>query len=216
MRKYSSIYRKHKSKKHRRRKKAEQMKNRRLIKKYPWLMPRGWNDKKFDDYDYTYTVWRLPGGWDKAFGDMMLEELGAEVHQQRLDQVFRIDQIKEKYGELRVYVNAYNGDIDNIINKYTTLSRNICIGCGKPDVPVTDTGWIEPYCYDCFARWWGGDDPETAYKKASCDDGRMQYNYTFIRYEKVKDGNKKITYDISETAEKIRKRWEKRRKSVTP
>lgn len=38
--------------------------------------------------------------------------------------------------------------VQNIIDKYTELSRNICINCGKP-AEWMSKGWISPYCTDC-------------------------------------------------------------------
>lgn len=38
--------------------------------------------------------------------------------------------------------------VQDIIDKYTELSRNICINCGKP-AEWMSKGWISPYCTDC-------------------------------------------------------------------
>lgn len=38
--------------------------------------------------------------------------------------------------------------VQDIIDKYTELSRNICINCGKP-AKYMSKGWISPYCEDC-------------------------------------------------------------------
>lgn len=29
------------------------------------------------------------------------------------------------------------------------ISRNVCIVCGKLDVPMVNRGWISPYCREC-------------------------------------------------------------------
>lgn len=57
------------NKKNKRKLKRIKIKNRHLVKKYPWILPRNvWTGKVPDDYDYSYTEWELPTGWHKAFG----------------------------------------------------------------------------------------------------------------------------------------------------
>ena len=78
----------HKNKKQRQREKQERIRNRHLIKEYPWVMPRYWNGR-VPKYDYTWTDWELPLGWQKAFGQMMLEELGEEIRKAGLERSIR-------------------------------------------------------------------------------------------------------------------------------
>ena len=63
---------------------------------------------------------------------------------------WRIVQIKEKYGMLRVYDNGYKAGskIQDIIAKYEDMSARTCIICGKPATKIT-TGWISPFCDEC-------------------------------------------------------------------
>lgn len=76
-------------------KKAEKLRNKKLVKKYYFLKPSPWRKEK---YDYSYIEWfGWPEGWNKAFGMMYLKELGDEV--KRVGQKnFYILQQKEKYG----------------------------------------------------------------------------------------------------------------------
>lgn len=141
----------------------EKDRNKRLIEKYPWLMP--WNrgtgrnatDGFFEgekpDYDYEWTEWdAMPSGWRKAFGDQMLEDINNELIENGDVNKFRIVQLKEKYGSLRLYTEYATKKIDEeIIPYYEKLSLETCIKCGEPATGMT-IGWISPYCDKCAAR----------------------------------------------------------------
>ena len=63
----------HLTKNERIKKKKDIIRNKKLIKKYPWLIPRNrWTDKIPNDYDYSWTeLDSMEDGWRKAFGEMM-------------------------------------------------------------------------------------------------------------------------------------------------
>lgn len=113
--------------------------NKALCKRYPFLIFRNvWSDKVAwirKPYDWT-LVDEFPKGWWKAFGLQMCEELREECIKYNYLNRLRFTQIKEKYGSLRVYTNGIpmESKIDEIIDDYSALSRNICIKCSKPDV----------------------------------------------------------------------------------
>ena len=95
-----------------------------------------------------YTEWdAMPKGWRDAFGKQYLEELGAQLKKEGNLKSFRIMQIKEKYGTLRVYVGSASKEVYKIIDKYEALSYHTCIDCGKP-ADFISGGWICPYCKD--------------------------------------------------------------------
>lgn len=196
-----------KNKKQRIWEKRVRIKNKKLCKKYPWLVPKyGWPAKPPKDYDYSWIMWYgWPKGWNKAFGDMYLEELGDAVERAGYKNIFVIEEMKEKYGQCRLYCAPINDEIDEIIAKYETLSENICQLCGKPDVPVLYNGWIYTYCLDCYKEFHERNDPEIqqAYESRCKDDGKMADYIT-----KLKNGIV-VTKDISATANKIRVRWRK-------
>ena len=183
-------------------KKAIRLKNKKLIKKYPWLKPYNvWTGKTWDDYNYEYTWWDdVPAGWRISFGDLLLEEL-QEASKGKID----FQQIKEKYGQLRIYA-ATTQEAQDVITKYGYLSENICINCGKPDVHMLNTGWISPLCEECFTKNKYYKDKN--YSDFICDESNeMASSYTIRRYSIDDEGAKEITYDISDTAEKIRSKW---------
>ena len=202
----------------------EQLKNWILCGKYPFLIPRyEWSGEILKDYDYTSTYLDdMPDGWRKAFGEMMCEEIKQELVRCNYLNEYRILQIKEKWGFLHWYDNGTPIDckVQEIIDKYSVLSENICIICGKPDVPIIGSGWICPYCKKCYTT------PSDWYKKEHSDkidewiefhsddwegynkeeNNKMRDSYTVITWSKDK-GEEKVTYDISETANKIRNKW---------
>ena len=202
----------------------EQLHNWILCGKYPFLIPRyDWSGEIIEDYDYISTYLDdIPVGWKKAFGEMMCEEIKQELTICNYLDEFRIVQAKEKFGGLRIYTNGEPVDckVQQIIDKYSTLSENICIICGKPDVPITNNGWISPYCKKCFTTpndWYKKEFPNEVdkwirnhledweeYDKE--ENNKMRDSYTVISWSK-ENGEQKTTYDISSTANKIRAKW---------
>ena len=204
----------------------EQLDNWILVGKYPFLLPTYWNRdsmqyKVDEDYNYKYTeLDAMPDGWRKAFGEMMCEEIyNALVECGGLDD-YRIEQIKEKFGQLRWYDYPYYKEVSKIIDKYSVLSENICIVCGKPDVPLTNNGWLSQFCKKCFTTpsdWQKREHPEEVERWIEFrtedweeynyeENNKMLDSYTVEGWSKEK-GDTTTTYDISETANKIRSKW---------
>lgn len=202
--------------------------NKALCKRYPFLIPRNvfsdqisWEmDWKPKEKKYSYTLADdFPRGWWKAFGLMLCEELREELLKFNYLKKYRFVQIKEKYGALRAYDNgAPKGcNVPDIIGKYSTLSENICIICGFPDVPMIDEGWISPECFDCFYKRYKRYNPNmtddeiiTRYNKYVCStDNKMSNKYTYIKYNK--DGKTTYEKDISGISETIREAWNGRK-----
>ncbi len=196
-----------KNKKQRTEEKRRRLVNKKLIKKYPWLKPYNvWTGKIWKNYNYE-TTWAddLPNGWRKAFGDMMFEEIDEVL--KRTNTTIYIEQIKEKYGQLRFYCNAHQ-EVQDIINDYSTLSENICIVCGKPDVPMLDTGWISPVCKECFERnqktnKWA---PRCKYEDYIISKGSTMVSERRWRRFTSNDDTQDFSRDISDKAQKIRNR----------
>lgn len=142
--------------------------NKRLCEEYPFLTPwNRWSGMRITDagnggyypgnpdeipeYDYEFTeLDDMPKGWRMAFGERICAEIkDALIEDGELDS-YRVNQIKEKYGELRWYDGGtrQNSRVPQIIDKYTEISRTTCVVCGKPATRIT-LGWISPFCDDC-------------------------------------------------------------------
>ena len=72
---------------------------------------------------------------------------------------------KEKYGSFRCYTSFGNEKIFELENKLEMISEWTCIRCGKQPknskgqhIIWRTTGWICPYCKDCFRKEISGND----------------------------------------------------------
>ena len=77
-----------------------------------------------------------------------LDKIQAIVDRDRLD--LEITQVKEKYGELRIYTSSYADEIEDIIQEATEKSVTICERCGKEGKRVQVKGWLMTRCDECF------------------------------------------------------------------
>ena len=119
-----------------------------LCLKYPFLRARNvWTGKKLG---YRYT-WHddIDKGWKKAFGKDLLRDMKIALKKTGILKKYRITQIKEKYGTLRIYDAGGNDEIWGVIQKYELLSMCYCMNCGKP-VRYMTKGWVGYYCEDCI------------------------------------------------------------------
>lgn len=130
-------------------KKQIRLKNKKLCKRYPFLIPRNrWTGKIVDNYNYDWTELDcMPNGWRRAFGKQFMEELRKECIKYNYLDKLRIMEIKEKFSGLRFYVEPVpkNSKIFEIIDKYENLSYNYCMICGKEGKLYND-GWMTTLC----------------------------------------------------------------------
>lgn len=134
---------------------ARVAKNAALVAKYPFLLPLDYKGKVPTDYDFSFTeLENLPEGWHSLMVDLS-DELLDFFKQNKIDPyAFYIDQLKEKFGAIRLYYSLHLDDkfederIDEIIQKYEELSEHTCCRCGK-EATLMSKGWICPYCQTC-------------------------------------------------------------------
>lgn len=144
-----------KTKKQKKYLKRTKIQNKKLLKKYPFLYPYNvWTGKLDKNYDYSY-IWIMDNGWKKLQIDLCNELRPLLIKSNYLHK-YRIYEIKEKYGMLRWtdngFPNKYWKDYCNIINKYESISQEICIMCGKSAKMCNVSGWISPYCNNCMKK----------------------------------------------------------------
>jgi len=131
--------------------------NKKLCEKYPFLawygdpLYMGYSEEGEPNYKFTWED-EVPEGWRKAFCPQMWDELKEILAKADYIDKFRFVQIKEKWGQLRLYYNGVPEEIYDEIEaweaKYEKLSEKTCIHCGKP-AEYMSIGWISPWCEDC-------------------------------------------------------------------
>ena len=180
-------------------KKKIKKENKKLIQRYPFLMPKNvWTGKDVENFDYTWNEFEsgMPKGWWKRFGKVLCEDLREVLLKyDYLNEYFPV-QVKEKYGGLRIYDNGTPKEWDQHLRAWELISEHTCAICGAFPVPMRHDGWIIPECDRCFRqrleeRFKKNDDVETiekfAVKVTEEWDGRMP-EYVFTRiYDKDGD-----------------------------
>ena len=181
--------------------KGEKLRYKKMIKKYPWLKPIKWARKTLKEirdphFDYSYVpIFDNMSGWWRAFGKMFCNEIQEQY--KYCPNLYVMD-YKEKWGGLRIEFGGANQEVIDICEKYERLSENICFICGKPDVYVTNAGWVLPLCKECYEKHW---DDTRSYEEVIEGEPRMSDEIIW----KSSEGERHI--DISETANKIRRNW---------
>ena len=97
-------------------------------------------------------------GWEKLYKPVI--ERINEINKTRTpeDQII-IDQIKEKFGTLRIYVSNAPKEIYDMIDEAEQRSQNVCEDCGFEHQEhvrtgyVGKTGWIRTLCNKCRKKY---------------------------------------------------------------
>lgn len=126
--------------------------NKKLVEDYPFLLPRSLTtDKISDSYDYQYTLLEdIPIGWREKFGIELCEKMKKVLEKYNMLKDYRILQIKEKFGELRIHGNWSNEEFDAVIEKYIEYSRIICYRCGDKATHFDLLWRLCPVCSSCI------------------------------------------------------------------
>ena len=83
-------------------------------------------------------------GWFTLL-DCLLEQLQTRSNAGS-DMQPQASQIKEKYGELRVYLTVYSDAQDQLIEFAGVLSCRTCDVCGRPGQLLKNAGWLRTRC----------------------------------------------------------------------
>lgn len=111
--------------------------------KYPKLF----GPPPFQGFDTNSTYVEVPKGWYPLL-DAMFEEIEAEIAQDDANWI-ALDQVKEKYGTLRVYFTGGNDKIDKIVERYEERSAITCERCAGEDASQNLEGWVRTLCPSC-------------------------------------------------------------------
>lgn len=134
-----------------------------ILDKYPFLEDHG---------IYTYAqpgddfVGDVPPGWQSVFFEMC-EEIKTFLESEKVDpKLLVFDQVKEKFGELRIY-HHFNEDEEDggqdvpafvkesvscMIDSCCSKTKDMCFKCGKVANWLSG-GWVLPYCTNCANEW---------------------------------------------------------------
>lgn len=66
---------------------------------------------------------------------------------------FELTEVKEKYGELRVYCNYYPDEIWDLIEEYRKRSLKTCEVCGEKGTLKEKHKWYKTLCDKCYEEW---------------------------------------------------------------
>ena len=64
----------------------------------------------------------------------------------------QVQQVKEKWGGLRIYISSGPPSMFKLLGEIENLSYKICESCGKPGKP-RQTGWVKTRCDKCQTEW---------------------------------------------------------------
>ena len=135
--------------------KIEIMRNKILNEKYPWI----YSKKNPDEIDFSSTPldW-LPTGWKISFGEILPDEIDQVIKEENLTD-FKIEEMKEKWGGLDIYVSFKDEDgeisfttdkLQELFEAFRAVSKNVCSSCGKIFVPTINCGYVIPLCRECY------------------------------------------------------------------
>jgi len=66
-------------------------------------------------------------------------------------QFVRLNQIKEKWGSLRIYYDGGNETIKNYVEFAEAMSNSMCEVCGSTkNIQKTSDGWVRTICTECY------------------------------------------------------------------
>lgn len=106
-----------------------------FYKKYPDLFPGG----------RPHCGFSCGEGWFNILKELFEKMIKREIVK---NTDFCIDQIKEKFGGLRVYTSLHDDEIESFIKEAERRSFKTCESCGKPGKPRGE-GWVKTRCDDC-------------------------------------------------------------------
>ena len=170
------------------RRKMQMLRNKKMVKKYPWIAPVDWNWDRVKGYSFTMYD-DVPIGWKRAFGKIMLEEYREVLIRNHYLRNFQWEQVKEKYGTLRLYSNGAPEAVLDLESKYEYISGFFCISCGRMNSPVLTGGWVEPLCEDCYNK--------RIAKQRQWHEKNCKGTFTYTPYKDLKKENKEITMIVT-------------------
>lgn len=121
-------------------------------------------DRKYTMIDKKYTIikpdptlqnnlmawgFMCDAGWHPMIHEL-LDKIQAIVDREGYD--FRVTEIKEKFGGLRVYMDCETEEISRLIREYEQKSFSICEVCGESGKTRDLNGWYKTLCNKCYLK----------------------------------------------------------------
>ena len=89
-------------------------------------------------------------GW-KSLYQPILDKV-EEINRKEPDNPIQILQVKEKFGQLIVYLDRYTDELFDMCMEASEESNHVCEECGSPSEPRMDKGWIYQLCDKCYDK----------------------------------------------------------------
>ena len=120
-----------------------------LFKKYKWYKPNQPLTQSLMAFGFDHH-----DGWFELIKELS-ENIDKELKKLQKDKIknFQVDQVKEKFGGLRFYVNfAPSNKIRKLIEVAERNSYEICEYCGKKGKLRGDLCWVLTLCDKCYFK----------------------------------------------------------------
>jgi hypothetical protein len=115
-----------------------------LTQTFPQIFVRTPGTNHQDKADQQYWGFECDSGWYQLIYDLCSEIM---THCETTgDRVPTAEQVKEKFGGMRFYVDRASEAVYNIIDRYESRSYKVCETCGEPGHRRLDLSWIHTLC----------------------------------------------------------------------
>lgn len=97
------------------------------------------------------SIYECGKGWHRIINNArrLIED---NINAERLQYLY-IEQIKEKFGGLRIYLSESTDEIENIITGAEILASITCEDCGTVEnVGLSSGGWMRTLCENCHKK----------------------------------------------------------------
>ena len=113
-----------------------------LVNKYPQL---------FKDYRADPRVSCMAFGCECGDGWFhLIDEACKQIMETNPPKDVYFVQIKQKFGELVLYISYYTKEIEEIIDKFEYESNYVCEMCGTKENVVRTKGFVQTICETCL------------------------------------------------------------------
>ena len=113
-----------------------------LVNKYPQL---------FKDYEADPASSCMAFGCECGDGWFhLIEKACRKIMETNPPEGVYFAQIKQKFGELRLYMSGYTEEVDKIIEEAENKSWYVCEVCGTEENVTHTGGYVETICENCL------------------------------------------------------------------